>query len=117
MHQEVDVFVSLSAGVFADPPAKSGEYEVATIWLTDAGGLNLPYKPSDFEFKSKNGRIYPPVAASSAPREVVLPLGEAELTAGKSVVGRLIFDVPRGGGSITYSNETTGRNASWTTNT
>ena len=49
--QYTQAYVSIAASTSGNPSAQHGEYEVATVWLANAGNP-LPYGPADFVFSS-----------------------------------------------------------------
>ena len=69
---------------------------------------------ADFRFVAANGRTYDPVTATT-PEPAAKVLGPGTLVPGVEAVGDVIFDVPNGGGKVTYRSELGGSTLAWPT--
>jgi hypothetical protein len=78
-----------------------GEYEVAHVRLYDRIGA-YTYDYRNVTFTSSVGNLYNPVPARDAGTAFGPPLGSGTLNQGQSADGFVAFDVPGGGGEITY---------------
>jgi hypothetical protein len=96
-----------------NPESADRHYEVAHVAI-ETGGHPLPYGPADFRFVAANGHTYDPVTATT-PEPSTKVLGPGTLAAGVEAVGDVIFDVPKGGGKVTYRSELGGSTLAWPT--
>jgi hypothetical protein len=80
-----------------------GEYEVAHVRLYDRTG-SYTYDYRDLTFTSGAGNSYNPLPAPDAELAFGPPLGSGTLNQGQSAEGFVAFDVPAGGGEVTYFN-------------
>ena len=108
-------YVSIAVAPDATSSSGGAEFEVATVWLAVAG-LPLQYSRSDFRFTGHDHRVYQPTTPNPSPNGLP-PVGSGTMGNGGKVIGVVVFEVPPGGGTITYTNELTGGTASWITTT
>ena len=106
----MDVNVAVTSRL--DASAQRGEYEVVHVTLVVRSGPAESYSPTDFRFVAKNGQAYAPAAA------IATTGGADQLTAGvlaggRSIAGDVVFDVPPGGGTVTFTSELAGSHATW----
>jgi len=87
-------------------------YDVAHVAI-EGGPHPLTYGPADFQFTASDGQIYD--ALTTASSEISDKILSSGTVANDEVEGDVIFDVPNGGGEVTYISELGGQPLVWPT--
>jgi hypothetical protein len=96
--------------------AQNGEYEAADVKIAVTAGL-YEFSTYAFSFEGANGISYPPSEGNALLSGLGDPqFGSGSLKAGMSATGYLVFDVPRGGGTLQLQGPQIGQGivAQWT---
>jgi hypothetical protein len=94
------------------PLGADRHYDIAHVAIQNSG-VPLPYGPGDFQFLASNGQRYDATSAT-LPESTNKTLGPGTLR-NAEVQGDVIFDVPTGGGTVTYTSELGGNPMVWPT--
>lgn len=86
-------------------------YDVAHVAI-EGGPHPVTYGPADFHFTTSDGQTYEALT-TTLPESSAKALGRGTLVPGDEAQGDVIFDVPNGGGKVTYTSEIGGNSVAW----